>query len=50
MQDFDLLKTVSEDFETFLENVPGAKNVISSSSDTPGQFVFSFNKEKLSNV
>jgi multidrug efflux pump subunit AcrB len=50
VQDFDLLKIVSEDFEKYLQNIEWAKNVISSSSDTPGQFVFSFNKEKLSNI
>ena len=49
-KNFDLLKTISEDFEKFLQNLEGSKNVFSSSSDAPGQFVFEFDKQKLSNV
>ncbi|MDD2870697.1 MAG: efflux RND transporter permease subunit [Candidatus Gracilibacteria bacterium] len=47
---FDALKMVSQDFEDFLNKTKGAKNVVSSSSDSPGQFVFKFDKDKLSNV
>ncbi|MCH2188389.1 efflux RND transporter permease subunit [Candidatus Gracilibacteria bacterium] len=41
------LKRVSKDFEAFLRDIPGTKNITSSSSDTPGQFVFLFDNNKL---
>ncbi len=41
------LKVVSKDFENYLKSIDGTKNVWSSSSDTPGQFVFQFDKDKL---
>ena len=41
---------MSRDFEDFLRDTKGTKNVGSSSSDTPGQFVFRFDNEKLSFV
>lgn len=47
---FDALKMVSQDFEDFLNKTKWAKNVVSSSSDSPWQFVFKFDKDKLSNV
>lgn len=47
---FDELKSVSEDFEHYLNSLDGSKNVISSSSDSPWQFVFTFDKNKLSNI
>lgn len=34
-------------FKTHLKSVPGTKNVTVSSQDTPGQFVFSLNKDLL---
>ena len=49
-QDFDTLKLVSEDFEKKLKNISGTKNITSSSSDSPGQFVFEFDKDKLSSI
>jgi len=49
-KNFDLLKNVSEDFEKELNNIKWAKNVFSSSSDAPGQFIFKFDKDKLSNI
>ncbi len=49
-KNFELLKTVSEDFEKYLISIKGSKNVFSSSSDAPGQFVFEFDKAKLSNI
>lgn len=48
--DFDLLKSVSEDFEYYLKSLNGSKNIISTSSDAPWQFVFEFDKKKLSNI
>ena len=48
--DFDSLKKVSEDFELFLKGIAWTKNVNSSSSDTPWQFVFEFDKQKLSSL
>jgi len=47
---FDSLKNVSEVFEDHLKTINWSKNVTSSSSDSPWQFIFSFNKQKLSNV
>ncbi|MFK7780244.1 MAG: efflux RND transporter permease subunit [Candidatus Gracilibacteria bacterium] len=47
---FDTLKAVSEDFEKYLESIPHAKNITTSSNDSPGQFIFKFDKNKLSNV
>ncbi|MDP2091205.1 MAG: efflux RND transporter permease subunit [Candidatus Gracilibacteria bacterium] len=47
---FDTLKKVSDDFEDYLKSLKGTKNVISTSSDSPGQFVFTFNNDKLSNI
>lgn len=47
---FEQLKQISNDFEKYLNTVKWTKNVGSSSSDTPGQFVFQFDKEKLSNI
>lgn len=49
-QNFDTLKLVSEDFEKYLNWVTWSKNVTSTSSDAPWQFVFSFDKQKLSNI
>lgn len=47
---FAQLKEISKDFEKYLQNIEWTKNIGSSSSDTPGQFVFEFDKEKLSNL
>lgn len=47
---FDQLKLVSDDFEKYLKSIKWTKNIISSSSDSPWQFVFKFNNEKLSNI
>ena len=47
---FEKLKNVADDFEDYLNTVSWTKNVFSSSSSAPGQFVFTFNKAKLANV
>lgn len=47
---FDTLKKVSDDFEDYLKSLKWTKNVISTSSDSPWQFVFTFNNDKLSNI
>ncbi len=47
---FDTLKKVADDFEIELRNIAHTKNITSSSSDSPGQFVFTFDKQKLSLV
>lgn len=47
---FELLKAISKDFEEYLKTLPGAKNIVTSSSESPWQFVFKFDKEKLSNI
>lgn len=44
---FKELIAVSKDFESHLRSVGWTKNVTNSSDDTPGQFVFDFNREKL---
>ncbi len=49
-KNFDLLREVSEDFENYLKNLYWTKNVNSSSSNAPGQFVFEFDKQKLSSI
>ncbi len=43
----DQLKDVSLDFKKYLSNLQWAKNVTTSSSESPGQFVFQFDKNKL---
>jgi len=47
---FDLLKNVSDDFENYLETIPWVKNISTSSSSSPWQFVFKFDKVKLANI
>lgn len=47
-KDYDTLIKVSSDFEKFLKELPGTKNVWNSSSSTPWQFIFKLNNEKLS--
>lgn len=49
-REFDTLRNVSSDFENHLRGLEGTKSVGSSSTETPGQFIFQFNNEKLSNV
>lgn len=49
-KDLDTLIQVSRDFEQYLRLLPGTKNVGRSSSDTPGQFIFSLKKEILANA
>lgn len=46
----DSLRSVAWDFETFLQSIPGLKNIGLSSTDNPWQFVFRFNNERLSNI
>ena len=43
----DELKNVSLDFKRFLSTTQWAKNVTTSSSESPGQFIFQFDKNKL---
>ena len=42
-----VLSTVSEDFDGYLKSLEGTKNVTTSTSKTPGQFVFKLNYEKI---
>jgi multidrug efflux pump subunit AcrB len=44
----ETLKNVADDFKKFLQNTPGTKNASISSSNNPGQFVFTFDRNKLS--
>ena len=47
-KDIDILKKTADDFKAFLQWLPGTKNVSTSSTDNPGQFVFRFDRQKLS--
>ena len=47
-KDIDTLKEVADDFKAFLQSTPGTKNASTSSTENPGQFVFRFDREKLS--
>jgi len=47
-KDIDTLKQVADDFKIFLQSTPGTKNASTSSAENPGQFVFEFDREKLS--
>lgn len=42
-----VLIKVARDFKEYLASLPGTKNVMSSSEESPGQFVFTLDKEKL---
>ncbi len=44
------LKNIADDFKEYLTTLEWTKNITISSSDTPWQFVFSFDKKKLSYV
>lgn len=46
----DDLKRVADDFEKYLKSINWTKNVKSSSDDTPWQFIFQFDKNKLSEL
>lgn len=41
---------VSKDFETHLKAISGTKNVSRSSTDTPGQFIFTLKKDLLADL
>lgn len=45
--DLEKLTMVARDFRVYLSAIPGAKNITSSSEESPGQFVFRLDKEKL---
>lgn len=44
----ETLRQVAGDFEKYLKEQSGLKNISLSSKDSPGQFVFRFNQERLS--
>jgi len=44
---FDTLIQVAKVFEDYLQNIEGAKNVSISSEESPWQFVFNFDKDRL---
>lgn len=46
-QDFQKLIEISKDFESFLKNKKWTKNITNSSQESPWQFVFQFDNEKL---
>ena len=47
-KNIDKLKEISLEFREYLKNIKGVKNVSTSSSESPWQFVFRLNKDKLS--
>ncbi len=47
---FDDLVLTSKDFEKFLSSVSWTKNVSTTSKDTPWQFIFKINEEKISSL
>lgn len=44
---FDTLMSVAKVFQDHLQTIPGAKNVSNSSSESPGQFVLTLDKQQL---
>lgn len=46
-ENLPILIKVAKEFKTYLKSIPGTKNVTVSSQDTPGQFVFTLNKDLL---
>jgi len=47
IKSFDAVRKVSKDFEQFLKEQAGTKNVSNSAQETPGQFIFDFDKAAL---
>ena len=43
----DILAKVARDFEEYLKTIPGTKNVTNSSKESPWQFVFELDEDKL---
>lgn len=50
VEHLSILKNVADDFESQLQSMDGTKNVWSSSSSTPGQFVFQLDYPKLASL
>ncbi len=46
-KDVGTLKLVADDFKRYLQSLTGTKNVSTSSTNNPWQFVYEFDKEKL---
>ncbi|MDD3144571.1 MAG: efflux RND transporter permease subunit [Candidatus Gracilibacteria bacterium] len=46
----DELKNTATIFKDHLKTIDGLKNVTTTSSDSPGQFIFKFDRDKLANV
>ncbi len=44
---FGTLMEVAQEFENHLQSIPGSRNVTNSSSESPWQFVFTIDKQKL---
>ena len=49
-EDLSKLKTVASDFENYLKSLTGSTNVNSSSKESPGQFEYIFDADKLSQL
>lgn len=47
---FSQLIQVAKDFQAQLRTIEGTKNVAISSKDTPGQFIFAFDRQKLASL
>ncbi len=44
------LKQISKDFEKFITQIPGIKNVTNSSPDNPGEIVFRIDRERSASM
>lgn len=47
---FATLLDVAKDFEAYLLTLDGTKNITTSSQETPGQFIYTFNQQTLSRL
>jgi multidrug efflux pump subunit AcrB len=44
------LKRVSKEFESFIKNIEGVKNVTNTSADSPGEIIFTVDRERAASV
>lgn len=50
VEQFDVLLDVAKDFEAYLIQMKGTRNVSLTSQDSPGQFVFSFDRQAVAQL
>lgn len=44
------LKRVSKEFESFVKSIEGVKNVTNTSADSPGEIIFTVDRERAASV